>query len=200
MNDVASSQSNTQSDQPSVASGPGLTSGQSNAETVQECYTPNILRYLQTGEGPRPIVNCSICYTRLFVGGLHDTNVDSKVVYEEPYVLPCGHLLGGACFLKWSLTKLAGPGPLCPVCREPAFSASAEVEAARRDAHVQLQASHHQASEEEEEETEVSEEESEEEESEDEQPASRATMRPAASIWPVLPPGVTGLSDDERED
>lgn len=199
LDDMASSENKTQSDQSSVTSDPGLTSSQSNAVgTVQECYTPNILRYLQTGEGPRPTVKCSICYTQLFIQGLHHHNADNNVDYEEPIVLPCGHVLGGVCFLKWSLTQLAGLGPRCPVCRESSFSASAEVDAARRDTKVRMQALYYAA--EEEEDAEESEEESEEEESEEEGPVSKATLRPAASTWPVLPPGVTGLSDDEDED
>jgi hypothetical protein len=82
------------------------------------------------------MVDCSrIYYTRLFVQGLHDPNADIKVA-DEIICSSCGQLLGDVCFLKWSLRKLAGLSPLCPMCRKSDFCFSAEVEAARWDVHV----------------------------------------------------------------
>lgn len=180
-------------------------------QTVQESYIPNILRYLRTGEGPRPVVICCICcISKVLILGLpgHSRlgDADDDAKYEDAYILPCGHVFGNTCFHRWVVevrqSDIAGDCVRCPVCREPAFANETEANfmlQVNRD--QQLEAKYldwvrgsdaSDASE-----GEGSEEESENES--EEEPVSRATLRPAASTWPVLPPGVTGLSDNEEE-
>ena len=55
----------------------------------------------------------------------HSTDPSNDEEYEESCILRCGHIFGIGCFYKSALeilqTEEHGPGPLCPVCHEPAF-------------------------------------------------------------------------------
>ncbi|KAL2267952.1 hypothetical protein VTJ83DRAFT_5229 [Remersonia thermophila] len=97
-------------------------------QTVQENYMPNIARYMETREGPRPLVQCSVCMdTQLIIPGLQNPTPDNDAEnFEEARVLPCQHVIGRPCWESWVHHKLRGSDrvvdPGCPICRQPCFS------------------------------------------------------------------------------
>jgi hypothetical protein len=126
-----SDNNSTQHNDPSSSNNSDSTGCQTHAveqkaQTVQICYMPNISEYIRAGEGPRPVVHCSICGGKVLIPGPpgHSKDPSNDEEYEEFCNLPCGHILGINCFFKSAPGILqpleAGPGPLCPVCHEPA--------------------------------------------------------------------------------
>lgn len=124
-----------------------------SADTIEENYWPNITRWLETGEGPKPVVNCTICcVAKLAIPGLQEANASSSSANNnnnddgefEPYhILQCGHVFGAECVSRWvfecfNSTALTSGGPRCPMCREPVYSDLDEMLAAQeRAAEVQ---------------------------------------------------------------
>ncbi|KAL1843234.1 hypothetical protein VTJ49DRAFT_2565 [Mycothermus thermophilus] len=109
-------------------------------QTVQENYIPNIARYMETREGPLPLVQCPVCMaTKLIIPGLQKpTPDDDPEDFEEARVLPCKHVIGRPCWESWVHYKLrssdyvADPG--CPICRHPCFSDRKKLVEAYRNA------------------------------------------------------------------
>jgi hypothetical protein len=109
-------------------------SGRNTTVTVEENYWPNIVRWLCTGVGPTPVVHCKICCaSKLSIAGLQERGTDnsnSDSEFEDPYVLPCGHVLGVDCMELWArecIVNLNGTDPTCPVCREPLYTDGAQL-------------------------------------------------------------------------
>lgn len=123
---TATNDSNQHNDSDAISDSDS-TGSQTNAveQTVQENYMPNIAKYLHTGEGPQPVVNCGICcVTKVVVPGLPghskddgDNGDDAK--FEDAAILACGHVFGSDCFSQWA--RVEGINTRCPVCRERAY-------------------------------------------------------------------------------
>lgn len=104
------------------------------ADTVQdiETYWPNVCKWMETGEGPKPVVKCTICLESMLLrpGFQERDNSDSTTKYEELLILECDHVLGVDCFKQWIAAWVSGvpagqentvASPRCPMCREKMF-------------------------------------------------------------------------------
>ncbi|KAK4148857.1 hypothetical protein C8A00DRAFT_38559 [Chaetomidium leptoderma] len=116
-------------------------------QTAEENFFPNIIHYLRTREGPKPVVHCSICRTsKISIQGIHEPNRDAIPgegdEYEELEALWCGHVFGEDCLNRWlehSFQSIpVGKYPRCPLCRERAYGNQADLEFARRAAYDRL--------------------------------------------------------------
>jgi hypothetical protein len=86
---------------------------ESNVETHEEVFWPNIETYISNPSGSKPIVTCVICKdSQLIIARLQER--DARYSQEEPEVLPCGHIVGAECFEQWE--EIARRPVKCPVC------------------------------------------------------------------------------------
>jgi hypothetical protein len=200
-----SDNNSTQHNDPSSSNNSDSTSCHTHAvkQMVEASYIPNMPEYLRTDEGSRPVVNCSICGSKVLIPGLpgHSKDPSNDEEYEDLCILPCGHVFGTDCFFKSALgilqTMVDGPGPLCPVCQEPAFP-----DLMGQDDIIQRLEDEYDA--------EMGESESMNPEGngevseagdDEEGPVSRATQWPALSLGTILASGAPSvpLLDDEEE-
>lgn len=56
---------------------------------------------------------CAICFYAYLAKGFET----KKMLYEEPIQLPCSHILGSQCLLRWTLRNNT-----CPFCRCKLFA------------------------------------------------------------------------------
>ncbi|KXX82206.1 Penicillin-binding protein 4 [Madurella mycetomatis] len=96
-------------------------------------YWPNISNWLQTHQGPKPVVNCIICARKLTIPGLQSLGDDDDDDHwadnwEDHVILGCGHVYGDKCMRAWVLECLLQNddpnGPGCPMCREHIYAAA----------------------------------------------------------------------------
>jgi hypothetical protein len=113
--------------------------------TTEENYWPNIAHWISTGEGPKPLVTCNICYvTKLTIPGLQEESITNNAnsndgEYENYHVLHCGHVLGATCLEHWLRECLQTVddehvelGPRCPICRQAVYRNQAELQRAEQ--------------------------------------------------------------------
>ncbi|GAB1318373.1 hypothetical protein MFIFM68171_08583 [Madurella fahalii] len=139
------------SDSGSSSSGESGSSGSGNSENNMNSETnfwPIISDWLRTRQGPKPVVNCTICTRKLVIPDLQDPEEEEDEEehpadnWEDHVILGCGHVHGDDCMRAWALECLLGnddpDGPGCPMCREPIYAGRPEVEAARYRALIAL--------------------------------------------------------------
>lgn len=97
-----------------------ISEGESKAPAADdgepEYYWPNIQRYIDSHEGPRPSVKCAICWEGLF----HPSVCSSRSRHHlEPLeVLSCNHVVGRLCWDNVVIDAMIEmKPPTCPFCR-----------------------------------------------------------------------------------
>lgn len=105
-------------------------------ETAPEDVAANIWQYMVSGDGPRPVVDCGVCYGRLMVPWLQEReNTDAGIELLALHQLRCGHVLCRDCLAEYLRSQLRSSAeainPACPSRCGPVYDeATTEAERA----------------------------------------------------------------------
>lgn len=79
--------------------------------TERQHLAGNVSVYMESGRGPRPVVDCLVCYERLLVPGLQEPgNTDPGIELLPLHQLRCDHVLCKGCLAQYVRTQLRDHG------------------------------------------------------------------------------------------